>query len=332
MEQIEFGFIDDQPPLCACGCGQPVDQDKERPYGWNIYLNYHASSDPKNKAMQSKNMISLWDGTEYRTKQDELHADPDYRKNQSEKGKIVWEDPSHKNRMKDIHKVRCNTPEFKALMSIQFTEMWKRPEIQEIMKERDQKRCNDPEYLANAKLKALEQWSNPALVADARQRGIEQWADPEARKRQSERSIVMWQDPEFHASMVQKHKDSWQDPIIAARMLNGLGKSPNRFETDFDNVTPDILCFTGDGSWWRRLTVRLSNGEYISKNKNPDFKVTNQRKVIELYGDYFHAGEFAEDIILAYHSIHIQCMVIWQSEWKANRDEILEKVNEFING
>jgi len=82
------------------------------------------------------------------------------------------------------------------------------------------------------------------------------------------------------------------------------------------------LRFVGAGDWWRKLPD--------GKHKNPDFKLTGENKVVELYGDYWHRNDDPNDLIEQYNLLDIECLVIWESEWKNNRESVLERVNDFI--
>ena len=94
-------------------------------------------------------------------------------------------------------------------------------------------------------------------------------------------------------------------------------------ESFFDEITPDIVRYVGDGSWWRPTKKKHS--------RNPDFKITSQNKVIELFGDYWHEGENPVNIIDEYKNIGIHCLVFWEKEIYNNTENILKKVNKFIN-
>ena len=90
--------------------------------------------------------------------------------------------------------------------------------------------------------------------------------------------------------------------------------------------------YTGDGKFW----VRFKNG----KNKNPDFIVYGQKKVIEV-GDfeYWHTIEEKEEVIAEYEKIGYKCLYIDalkidEEEIKtfvSNHDCVVKKVKKFGN-
>lgn len=74
--------------------------------------------------------------------------------------------------------------------------------------------------------------------------------------------------------------------------------------------------YVGDGSFW---VGRL----------NPDFKNNNgEKKVIEVFGDYWHKGEDPKDRIDAFGRLGYDCMVIWEHELK-NPNSVIEKIKKF---
>lgn len=122
-----------------------------------------------------------------------------------------------------------------------------------------------------------------------------------------------------------KLRERWKnDPEYVKRCLESRGRCPNNFEALFDSLTPPNVRYVGDGAWWRKLP----NG----RHKNPDFKVTGENKVIELFGDYWHKGESTAELISLYSDVGIDCLVIWEKEFNMQREETLSRVNKFIMG
>ena len=114
----------------------------------------------------------------------------------------------------------------------------------------------------------------------------------------------------------------WKDPEFRKKLLKCKNTRPTKPEMVFDEMTPEIIRYVGDGSWWRTLP----NG----KHKNPDFKVTGQDKVIEVFGDYWHRNDDPQEIIDLYNEGGLDCLVIWENEIYKQPDIVLEKSIEFI--
>jgi len=149
---------------------------------------------------------------------------------------------------------------------------------------------------------------------------------PENKMRVSKQSKELWQKPEYRQKMLNRMNTLG----FHEKRTAGLLTQPTKPESIFGNLTPNTIHYTGNGSWWRRLLLRLSNGEYIEVNKNPDFKVDGQRKVIEIYGDYWHRNDKPQDIIDAFARISYQCMVIWEHEIHEDIKGVLDRVAEFV--
>jgi hypothetical protein len=133
-------------------------------------------------------------------------------------------------------------------------------------------------------------------------------------------------DPLVKRAKKKKMQDLWKDDEWVDRMMearrNGLNVFPNVPETIVDELSSDKVRYVGDGAWWRRLPNGIA--------KNPDFKVTGQKKVIEVFGEYWHDAAEAEMIIEMFHRIGYECLVLWESNIKLAPDIIDELIGKFI--
>jgi len=113
----------------------------------------------------------------------------------------------------------------------------------------------------------------------------------------------------------------WANPEYVKAVLYGRGNRPTKPEEIFNQMTSNTICYVGDGKlWWT-----LPNG----KHKNPDFKVKDQKKVIEIFGDYWHKNDNPQELIDLYKQIGIDCLIIWEKEIHDHPNEVLEKTNKF---
>jgi len=121
-----------------------------------------------------------------------------------------------------------------------------------------------------------------------------------------------------------KIKEKWKESGYREKVLKRLGQRPSKPEKVFDGFTPQVVRYVGNGQWWRTL----SNG----KHKNPDFKVSGQNKVIEVFGgrDFFHTKGEAQDLIKKYKQIGIDCLIIWEDEIYNHPDLVLDKTIDFL--
>lgn len=73
----------------------------------------------------------------------------------------------------------------------------------------------------------------------------------------------------------------------------------------------------------------VGNFEFWIGGKNPDFMNTNgNKKLIELYGNYWHKGENPQEIIDHFKQYGFDTLVIWEKELK-DLNKVKEKLVEF---
>jgi len=120
-----------------------------------------------------------------------------------------------------------------------------------------------------------------------------------------------------------KMRELWKTPEFIKKAIK-RNRKPNNLEKAFNNITPDLVRYVGNGTWWRKLP----NGRY----KNPDFKITGQNKVIEVFGGkgYFHTEKEAGELKQLFAQIGINCLVIWENEIYKQPEQVLGKVINFI--
>lgn len=121
-----------------------------------------------------------------------------------------------------------------------------------------------------------------------------------------------------------KCKENWTDPDYIKRTLTQTSVRPTKPESTLDALTEKDVKYVGNGAFW----ITLPNG----KHKNPDFKITGQRKLIEVFGDYWHRGESTKDLINTYKGVGYDCLVFWESEIYNSPQYVRNKIDEFING
>jgi len=120
----------------------------------------------------------------------------------------------------------------------------------------------------------------------------------------------------------------WRDPEYARNQHKAIHAIPNKPETILlellQNLFPDEYKYVGDGS-------------ILIGFKNPDFvNINGQKKVIELFGDYWHSegvtGVSEEQHVQerkdTFRKYGYQTLVIWEHELE-NTDLTKQKVLEF---
>lgn len=158
-----------------------------------------------------------------------------------------------------------------------------------------------------------------------------------ARRLSSER--MTRNNPSFNKETVLKQKigrKKWWDNLPTTEQnrritifqnapIHGVRKGPTRLETRLINLKIPELVFTGDGKFWLS-----SNG----KRMNPDFKVKNKRKVVEV-GDieYWHTMQDINERINNYDNIEFECLYFTNRELDVLSDkQLVTKIKDFING
>ena len=130
-----------------------------------------------------------------------------------------------------------------------------------------------------------------------------------------------------------KMTENWQDEEFAKWMFSKQNAKPNKVEKFLDKLLqenfPNQFKCTGDGKVW-------------IEGFNPDFVCNPSKKIIELYGDYWHnkpkAKEKDERRLKAYKKYGFKTLVIWQHELvtkneygqKLSKQEMINKIGGFF--
>lgn len=118
--------------------------------------------------------------------------------------------------------------------------------------------------------------------------------------------------------MREKGKRNWLDKEYVKRVMAKY--KPNKPETFLINLLNGLMP---------NEYKYVGNGEVIIAGKNPDFvNVNGQKKIIELFGDYWHRGQNPEDRINTFKPYGWDTLVIWERELK-NIPALKEKLLQF---
>lgn len=124
-----------------------------------------------------------------------------------------------------------------------------------------------------------------------------------------------WKDLVYAKRISDTAKKLWQDPEHAKKCLHR--RIPSYPEQIFIDLCKEFRY--------------VGNGTLIIGGKNPDFVcVTDEHKLIEIWGDYFHKGQNPQDRIDFFKSRGYDCIIIWASELK-HLDSVMTKVNKFVD-
>jgi len=122
-----------------------------------------------------------------------------------------------------------------------------------------------------------------------------------------------WDNEEYRKEQTQIRKDHFKNPEYLKKYRAGMTAKPNKAEKRLMLILDGInICkyeFVGDFSLW-------------IEGKNPDFINKEQKKIIELFGVYFH-NEAATGMLEAEHEKEridhfkrcgYDCLIIWDNE------------------
>jgi hypothetical protein len=128
---------------------------------------------------------------------------------------------------------------------------------------------------------------------------------------------------EYKRHRREKGLANWANPDYVAKTLSACAVKPTKPERVLADMMPPNVRYVGNHAWWKTLPD--------GRHKNPDFKVSGQNKVIEVWGKHWHEGQNPQDLIDAYRTIKLDCLVIWDHEIYRQPAVVKERVNQFLS-
>jgi hypothetical protein len=133
-----------------------------------------------------------------------------------------------------------------------------------------------------------------------------------------------------------------QHPAIARKALEAASRpGPNMLERQFGKLFPQFL-YTGNGTFWRWLPLlgHHKNPDFILPGPDPKQPKKGVKKVVELFGDYWHSRMFTgkanfdheSDLVAAWADIGVSCLIVWESEFKKDPEAVQVRVVDFLVG
>lgn len=131
---------------------------------------------------------------------------------------------------------------------------------------------------------------------------------PEERERNSKAQIIAQNKPETKEKRSRTKKKQWQDPEFAAMMCKAQGRLPNKLELLLNKILGQLY----PGEW-----KYVGDGQLFISGKCPDFvNINGQKKIIELFGDYWHRNDDPQNRIDIFKPFGYDTLVIWEKEFK----------------
>lgn len=121
-------------------------------------------------------------------------------------------------------------------------------------------------------------------------------------------------------------KERHTERLIALNLKSLTQQGPNKLEQRFwDLIGQDKIEFVSFKFW---KTIQTDRG---FSHITPDFKVPGVMAVIEVFGDYWHAGDDPQVRISQWQSVGVECMVVWESQINRNPEIVKLMVSEYIS-
>jgi len=140
----------------------------------------------------------------------------------------------------------------------------------------------------------------------------------ETKKKQSEVAKGRKHSKEEVEANRKRSKERWLNKEFQKMMQKAIAIKPNKLELLFD----DLLQKMFPNEW-----KYVGDFQFFLGGKNPDFmNVNGKKKLIELYGDYWHQGEDPQDRINHFKQYGFDTLVLWESEIKNNINEVKQKL------
>jgi len=240
----------------------------------------------------------------------------DHREKISEAAIKRWSNPIFKDRMsgdgcsEETRKKHAKAMEY----------LWEKPEYRKKMSDIARRNWNNKEY-RNLQIKRLSTFRHSVIsrkkIGD-RHRGKVISEESKRLCSLANKGKRYSPETEFTSSSLKK---KYQDPIYVKKMAKAWGIKPNKPESFIINLLnelyPNEWKYTGDFS-------------FTINGKCPDFVNCNgQKKIIELFGDYWHRGQDPQDRINTFKPFGYETLVIWEHELK-NMNSTIEKIRKFV--
>jgi len=161
---------------------------------------------------------------------------------------------------------------------------------------------------------------SPESIEKMRLRKIGKKASEETKRKRSNSLRGHVVSKETRAKLSKTHTELWKAPGHASKMGKAWRICPNKPET----LVLGLLEEGFPGQW--KYTGDFS---FTINGKAPDFTNCNgQKKVIEVFGDYWHRGENEDDRAAIFAPFGYETLVVWECELK-NLDLVKARIERF---
>lgn len=146
------------------------------------------------------------------------------------------------------------------------------------------------------------------------------WKQSDYAKYMKESRRSSFESKEYREKRSEITKCLWNKSEFVKKQMKARNITPNKTELMLNEILQRILPnnykFVGDG-------------EFILAGKCPDFvNVNGQKKIIELFGNYWHKDDTGEKRIALFKQYGYKTLIIWEEELR-DEDVLKEKLLRF---
>ena len=308
--------------LCGCGCGEYTKpgnvfiqghQNKGRVHGPMSEEQKQKRRGPKSEQERLK-IKEIANRPEVRLARSKavkkFYSDPENRKANSLRQKEAMNRQEVKEKISKSLKITNAKPEVKKRRSESANNVWKDEELRKRHSKIQKKVQNTPEARKANSIRSKECQNRPEVRIKKSKIVKKFFANPENRKANSDRQKEAQNRPEVKERRIKSQIELWKDLDYKRKQLiaigKGLGILPNKPETTLMELLnwlyPGHYKYVGDFS-------------FVIAGKCPDFiNINDQKKIIELFGDYWHKGEDPQNRIDLFKVYGYDTLVIWEHE------------------
>jgi len=290
--------------LCACGCGEYAKPE-------NKYINGHNLRLPEVQEKSAKGRIG--------------HHHSDETKSKLSESKKGDNNPMKRPEVRKKNSEAKKGKTYEEMYGVEIAET-KKQKMSVWMKENNPFRGEKHSNKTRAKISKNTKGKNKGKTLEELF-GIEKAA--EVKKKASERMKGNKINVGRHCSEEKRDKISKSNkgkPKSESHIKNWLKANkikPNNAERSLNNILQSILP--------NEYKLNVSGDVTIIAGKIPDFiNVNGQKKLIEVFGDYWHQNDNPQDRIDFFKQYGWDCLVIWEHELK-NIEEVINKILNFHN-
>ena len=214
-----------------------------------------------------------------------------------------WSQSGSRQRQIDAYQRALSNPEIRARVSEATRDSWRNPEH----------RAKRMAWLLDPERRA--EWARKISKASL---GHIVSAETRAKLRRAHSGKVL--SLEHRAKLSVAKIRTWKNPEAAKRFFSGWRARPNRAEQKLMRALNDIA----PGQW-----SYTGAGALVIGGKCPDFAASEQPKLIELFGRYWHRNHNPKDRIGFFRTHGWETLVVYDDELSAS--DLPERLRAFMN-